>query len=1047
MKPITLVMSAFGSYGGVETIDFQKTDTGLFLITGDTGAGKSTIFDAIMFALYDTMSGKERKGNMMRSEYAKEDAETFVEYTFAYGRNGEQYTVKRYPTYERRAKRKNKEGKYGITKQAGKVQLILPNGEEYLGKAAQINEKIQEIIGLTAEQFQKIAMIAQGEFQELIMDKTGNRKAIFQQLFSTEIYEKIEKRIGEKYKESLKKAGQNRSVLQEAVKAVVLEKEETESTEWKQAVDFMGTEPERMVVFLQDIVAKNRKKRQEWEKTVEKTREDMAVLSQKIREAKTYNEWLRELEEMRKQQSTVEETEKAIQEKKKQCKVVEEAKKVFLQEEKYLQKAEEKKQAIQRREHFAHLQKEIKEKLETASLKKREAQKEYEQNYPLLGQNVKKLEEEIEAAKNLAEVEKELLALEEKWKQYGQQEKEEKKEQEVVKKHQETCQKWLQEKENLEVALEKAKGELEECQQTYTMFCQCENERKQCEKEQEQIQEQEKILLQYMQEWQEKRACYEEKNREYIASQSYFLARELKAGKACPVCGSTSHPHPANDCQTPVTKEQVETARKEEEKVQGRKENCQLRLEKDRTKWENHKRSILEKVGDFTGETVLWEEIEGGLSYLIREREKALKDCTAYYKKLEQDGTKKKQLQKEVEQGKEKLAQLDQAREKRKEEMYRLELERQSKRTKKEILQEKVTISSQKEGEEKIGELKKKMEEMLCLTKNRERTWEKTQEEYNTLLGNQEENRQRIQKVEQEETQTYEHFIDALKKAKFSQMSEYRETLEKQKDLLGWQEEIQRKEKQILEYKTRFQVLQEKIGDKKETDITPMEEKLGEMEEQYQSQKETYDHAHYQYENNKKVCTRVKDLATAREDMMKRLQVIKSLNDTANGKVHFQTYVQRQYFKKIIQAANIRLSKMTGNSFLLKCREITENGKGEVGLDLDVYNPVNGKVRDAHTLSGGETFLASLSMALGMADVVQNTVGKTHLDTMFIDEGFGSLSEEVRNTAVRVLLDLAGKNRLVGVISHVTELKEQIPNKLFVTKGTQGSTVAWNREE
>lgn len=181
MKPVKLIMSAFGSYGGVETIKFDKMQNGLFLIAGDTGSGKSTIFDAVMFALYDTMSGKERKSVMMRSEYAPEDRETFVEFTFSYGE--EIYTVKRYPAYERKSKRRNKDGKYNTIRQQGKVELIMPDGVQFNGKITQINKKIEEITALTAEQFNKIALIAQGEFQELIMDKTGRRKEIFRQIF------------------------------------------------------------------------------------------------------------------------------------------------------------------------------------------------------------------------------------------------------------------------------------------------------------------------------------------------------------------------------------------------------------------------------------------------------------------------------------------------------------------------------------------------------------------------------------------------------------------------------------------------------------------------------------------------------------------------------------------------------------------------------------------------------------------------------------------------------------------------------------------------
>lgn len=167
MRPKRLVMSAFGSYGGVETIDFDDVSHGLFLIAGDTGAGKTTIFDAIMFALYGVMSGRERKGNMMRSEYASEDTETYVEFTFSYGTalDTKVYTIKRYPAYERRAKRKNKQGTYDRIKQQPRVSLILPDGKEFLGKINETNQKIQEIIGLTAEQFSKIAMIAQGNFK------------------------------------------------------------------------------------------------------------------------------------------------------------------------------------------------------------------------------------------------------------------------------------------------------------------------------------------------------------------------------------------------------------------------------------------------------------------------------------------------------------------------------------------------------------------------------------------------------------------------------------------------------------------------------------------------------------------------------------------------------------------------------------------------------------------------------------------------------------------------------------------------------------------
>lgn len=207
-----------------------------------------------------------------------------------------------------------------------------------------------------------------------------------------------------------------------------------------------------------------------------------------------------------------------------------------------------------------------------------------------------------------------------------------------------------------------------------------------------------------------------------------------------------------------------------------------------------------------------------------------------------------------------------------------------------------------------------------------------------------------------------------------------------------------------------------------------------------------YEKSSYQYQGNYKILKRVAELLRGKDSLAENVKVMRSLNDAPNGR-----YISRHIYcgnilSRLFRQTNKRLAKMASGDFLLKCRELNGTGQGEAGLDLDVYNPITGKSRDARTLSGGETFLASLSMALGMADVVQHTVGRTHLDTMFIDEGFGSLSEEVRSTAVRVLLELAGDWRLVGVISHVSELKEQIPNKLVVSKESHGSRVKWVQE-
>ena len=290
---------------------------------------------------------------------------------------------------------------------------------------------------------------------------------------------------------------------------------------------------------------------------------------------------------------------------------------------------------------------------------------------------------------------------------------------------------------------------------------------------------------------------------------------------------------------------------------------------------------------------------------------------------------------------------------------------------------------------------------------------------------------------------SYEVFKILLEENGFNTYEEYRDALKDPGTVKNIENEIESYKKDCLKNNTEIKTIKEQLEDTVKVKLGELEEALNNTSVLMAGLKQELDKYNFYIQNNTKLLERLLALMEERSAISEKLKVIKSLNDTANGKVHFQTYIQRQYFKQIIQAANRRLSSMASGKFLLKCRDIGTVGQGETGLELDVYNPVTGKSRDAHTLSGGETFMASLSMALGMADIVQNAVGKTRLGTMFIDEGFGSLSDNARDKAVDVLLGLAGSNRLVGVISHVSELKGQIPHKLIVTKGNNGSSVKW----
>lgn len=1044
MKPRKLVMSAFGSYAGVETIDFEKMQHGLFLIAGDTGAGKSTIFDAIMFALFDTMSGRERKGSMMRSEYAAEAAETFVEYTFSYGASNrcETYTIKRYPSYERKSKRKNKNGEYGRTRQLGKVSLIMPDGKEFPGKAAETNQKIQEIIGLTPEQFSKIAMIAQGEFQELIMDKTGRRKEIFQQIFSTEIYEKIEKKIWERCKAGHAAIRENTTKLRETVEGVLVEGEEKE--EWEEVLSFLETEPERLQAFLEKKTLAGKERCSQQKKELEAGQKALAKKTQEKQEALRINKLLGEYKEALQTNEMLQNQAEDIRKMEAESVAAKAAEVIQAAEQNYLRIREELTSAEKKKEAYREKAKKLEKKCVAAGERQEECKKRFDKRQPEILKEQGRLLEELNALQRLEECRQEYEKAEE---QYGQEQKQLEKvgqKQEKLLAGKQEIEGWLQDNESLEVRceqvqhrkeeLETEKGRLEHYKEIWQERCEAAKD----------IKQQERKLLKAVKDWEGERRELEEKNRAYIASQSAFLAKELEEGKPCPVCGAVLHPSPAVATEDTVTKEVLAKAQKKEQDGQKKKEACQLAFEAARITLEKFEEELREEGEKLFGNHSL-EEIPVCL-------ENAEKGHTAKVLKTEEEWLYLQEQRKEKEKKKKALARTvgsiaggEQKLEECRNRLQELEGKKKELAAQEKLWQEKVTITSGGDGQKTLAGLQEELEFLQKEKEKAEKEAVKCRQEYDTLLGNQSEIESRLVQLLGLLEESGREYQEALRQQGYSE-EDYRKAAGFIKGQAERQKGIEEYRLKVVQCEARIQTLASQVEGKQETDLEKIEGQRETLERACKENQKEYDKLFYQYRENQRVLKRVKELRKGKESLAEDMKAIQSLNDVANGKVHFQTYILRQYFKNIIRAANKRLAKMTSQQFLLKCRELDGTGLGEAGLDLDVYNPMTGKSRDAHTLSGGETFLASLSMALGMADVVQNTVGKTHLDTMFIDEGFGSLSEEVRNTAVKVLLELAGDWRLVGVISHVTELKEQIPDKLVVTKGSHGSEVRWQRD-
>ena len=918
MRPLKLVMTGFESYKDRTEINFEELGKkGLYLITGDTGAGKTTIFDAITFALYGEPSGSDRKPEMLRSHFADEKTPTIVELDFE--AKGKKYHIKRNPDYERKALRGE-----GLTREAANAELSFPGdgqGRPPVSGVSKVNAEIENILNLKREEFCRIAMIAQGRFQELLLSKRDLKEKLFRELFHTEKYERLQFQLKSDKSEADKACNDLNLRLSEALARIEVNENDDDAALIEQ---IKKTEyvKEDEIITLQSFAKKDEKRLEEVlkeiseiEKKLEKTN---AELQRGQARQKLEDQCLLSENQQNQKMSELEKLTLAMDAAQKEAEEVPE-----LEKEETLLEA-----SLKDYREIAEAEAGLKKLADEIAFDEQKLQTNEEEK-KLLEDKLEKNKAELSALKDAGN---KIGSLNSALEKIGEEEI-------AIKEIEELLKELSCDKEELAEAQLKAKTAIEKADQL--------------------------------------QKTYAEKLRLFNLEQAGILAESLKEGQPCPVCGSLEHPDPAAKSSEAPSQKELEDSQKE-----------------------------ADAAGKFS--TELAADASGKCKAVEKEEEQLNKQILKYFEGL----TSESQL-------------LNQKINERKE--Y---LKQESDKTKQQLAKEEADKNRRNEIENALpqqeAEIRKLSENLVQLTSKISGDKGKFKEGEKNLNEKKKGLKYKTLKEAEEKNQSLREKITGLNK----NLERARENkLSCDNEIAGLKGQIEGLKNQLKESKP---VDMEKLNDEKNR-FSQKKFDLGQQRDWINKRSAV------NQESIKTIEALVPEIEKARKryDMISALsEVAAGSNRGSKGKPSLETYVQMQCLDQINRRANLRLKKMTENKYELR-RRIEEDGS-ELGLDLNVKDFYTGRERNVQTLSGGEQFQASLSLALGLADEIQDNAGGIKLDAMFVDEGFGTLDSETLNKAMRALEDLSQGEKLVGIISHVEELETRIPKKIYVKKDASG---------
>ncbi|MGN7398990.1 SbcC/MukB-like Walker B domain-containing protein [Cytobacillus praedii] len=1037
MRPLKLTMQAFGPYAGCEHIDFTKLGSRtMFVISGKTGSGKTTIFDGISFAIYGKASGEDRNGPDLRSQFAKD--ETLTEVSLEFTLRNKTYFITRSPQQEKKKARGD-----GFTTIGAKAELYVygkdGNRQLLAANVRDVDEKVKEIMIIDSNQFRQILMIPQGEFRKLLTSESKDKEVILQRLFHTQIYKRVEEKLKEDavdLRKMVEKQVDHRNQAIQNIKALYNE-------ELKEYLAAGSLNDHLIMPLLQAEISQMSEELEKLADQLKIKQEERNTIQQKLYEAEAIAKQLKAKDDLQNRKAVLEKEEEKFSLMEVQINLAQKAAVLAQQEElcHHLKKEvdESNRELSAIKEQITHLSIQLKEHEE-----KWIAEKEREPERKAIGEQISYLNNVKSDIESFASVQKEVQEL---GRELDICSREKSALEELGKRIEKNIVALKDEKQAIDqnqLKLVEVIHKLEQLAGEIALINKFEDQHSRLEQATSQFDKRKEFLANAVARLADAKSMTLELEQKWLHGQASLLASKLHVGEGCPVCGSEHHPKLATTSTEVPNEKDIKMAKQQYDEIEKEKGSAERAFYEAQSIVLSLEETLKNIIGDIQSqhpdlspddfsvykESIMSkrQELKATHSLLTTSVER-LSDCEKELQTFEQDREKYgSELQKKHEQLNESTI------------LY-TEKKTYLNRMMESIPEDLRSIDA---FESRLKQSVKKQDELIHRLEVAQRLYQDSRENLLSVKTKYETIEINMKKTNEQLVREREAFVNRMKEQGFETYGEYNGAKKSN-------QEIKLLEKTFIDYREevrsvndRYNELHELLLNIERPDMAKLNEVFTDIEERIKSLQDVYTNLFMKKRDNEELATKINHINEDMKAFEEKYKVIGHLYEIAKGqntyRITFERFVLASFLDDILNEANGRLRKMTSGRYELIRKTDRSKGNVQSGLELLVFDQYTGQERHVKTLSGGESFKAALALALGLADVVQQYAGGVSLETMFIDEGFGTLDPESLDQAIEALIDIQSSGRLVGIISHVPELKERIDARLEVIAAQTGST-------